>query len=150
MENSLCINDLPKYEVKTHIGVYFLMQDKEVVYIGSSNDIFTRVGNHKAEKLKIFDNYCFVECQTEILLQKELDYIVKYKPKYNKVLPSSNHNLVNLSNLCFADSKKIKLSLKPIFLSYYDMDECEKLLNKKIELKYSLKCNNKLVELITN
>ncbi len=66
------------------IGVYFLLHENEIVYIGQTKFGLSRVFNHV--KNKIFDKYSFIECGIDELNQLESAYIIKYNPKYNKAI----------------------------------------------------------------
>ena len=66
-------------------GVYFLFDDDELVYIGQSENILSRIASHLNDKR--FDSYNFIECQYGNLDALEAKYILKYNPKYNKTLP---------------------------------------------------------------
>jgi hypothetical protein len=62
-------------------GVYFLIHDDEIVYVGQSINIHQRIGEH--EKTKIFTTFTYVECSYEELNKIEARYIDMFKPKYN-------------------------------------------------------------------
>jgi len=66
---------------KRKCGVYFLIKDEEIVYVGQSVNIFSRIGAH--ETLKDFDTFTYIECDKSELNIIEAKYIVKFKPKYN-------------------------------------------------------------------
>lgn len=66
------------------VGIYFLIEENEIVYVGQSNDINKRVGTHCSEKIKRFSKYSYVECDNSALDQLEL---LKFKPIYNEILP---------------------------------------------------------------
>lgn len=71
-------------------GVYFLLQAKEVVYIGQTENIKTRIQAHKDDRSKIFDNVKFIDgVPVDLLDMVEAYYINKVKPKYNISLPMS-------------------------------------------------------------
>jgi hypothetical protein len=62
-------------------GVYFLIKDESVVYVGQSINITQRVAEHT--KTKDFDTFTYVQCKRENLNQIEALYIQRLKPKYN-------------------------------------------------------------------
>lgn len=62
-------------------GVYFLIKDGLVVYVGQSVDIFTRLGMH--ENFKSFDSYAFIECDKAQLDLVESLYIHTLNPLLN-------------------------------------------------------------------
>lgn len=69
-------------------GVYFLIQDNEIVYVGSSSsDVLNRIlGHHKKGSIP-FSNYYFLEINHDYRLIESL-YIIKLHPKYNIYLGS--------------------------------------------------------------
>ena len=65
-------------------GVYFLCQDKDIVYVGQTGNLGSRLAQHLQDK--IFDKVYFIP--TENCGQVEANYIRKLKPMYNKQLYS--------------------------------------------------------------
>jgi hypothetical protein len=61
-------------------GVYFLVQDQEVVYVGQSVNVYSRIAQHVDKK---FDKYAFVPCEAELLDRLESLYIHTLKPRFN-------------------------------------------------------------------
>ena len=75
------IENLHRFEMPK-IGVYFLFNNDNLIYIGKSINIFRRLNDHIKDKY--FDNYSFIKCNTEQEADKlELEMIIKYKPKLN-------------------------------------------------------------------
>ncbi len=64
-------------------GIYFLIHETKIVYIGQGIDIHVRISTHIQEDKKIFDEIRYIECAKENLNQLEKSMIVKYHPKYN-------------------------------------------------------------------
>lgn len=68
-------------------GIYFLMnRKKEVIYIGKSTNILSRVKVHKSKKHIKFHSYNYIEFdfpEKDLCLLERL-FIVKFKPKLNK------------------------------------------------------------------
>lgn len=62
------------------VGVYFLVQDKEVVYVGQSVNVYSRISHHRDKK---FDKYAFVPCAAHMLDKLESLYIHVLRPKLN-------------------------------------------------------------------
>lgn len=69
------------------VGVYFLLQDDEIVYVGQSTNIMTRLSNHKFEATKLFSRVFVMECPEAHLDRLERLYIDKFKPRYNSAMP---------------------------------------------------------------
>lgn len=86
--------------VITPTGVYFLIKNQSVVYIGQSVNVYNRVQNHTD---KDFDKFVYIECDKESLNILESLYIHTLKPILNgninndqdcKVAPINFNNLV--------------------------------------------------------
>jgi hypothetical protein len=71
---------------KPVIGIYFLILDRKVVYIGQSINITSRIGHHFG--VYQFDSYSFIECGTEELDLLESVYIQAYLPPLNGRTPT--------------------------------------------------------------
>jgi hypothetical protein len=65
------------------IGVYFLFQDDEIVYVGKSTDIVGRIKSHIQLQDKLFDGWSFREYPAERIGAIESRFIRRLKPKYN-------------------------------------------------------------------
>lgn len=70
-----------KYERVSVCGIYFLVLNESVVYVGQSIDIYSRTGNHSD---KLFNDIYIIECKQEKLNELEKHFILKYQPIYNK------------------------------------------------------------------
>ena len=62
-------------------GIYFLINDDEVVYVGQSSRISRRIPEHLTSKKF---NRIFLLIVSENIDKLEMNYIHKFKPKYNK------------------------------------------------------------------
>jgi len=62
------------------VGVYFLVKDEEVIYVGQSVNIYSRLSEHRHKQ---FDKYAFVPCDVDLLDKLESLYIHVLKPKLN-------------------------------------------------------------------
>lgn len=67
----------------TQVGIYFLIRNDEVIYVGQSIDILNRVSKHRREG-KVFDSYSFIECAKENLNLLESTYITALIPELNQ------------------------------------------------------------------
>lgn len=77
-------NSLVIYPVRLIRGIYFLYRARELVYIGQSINVVSRIGTHLKEGVKEFDSYKYLEIGPEVELTPiEIYFIRKYKPKYN-------------------------------------------------------------------
>jgi len=69
-------------------GVYFLIKQCEIVYVGQSVNVFNRIGNHRG--IKDFDAFSYIECPKNQLDVLESIYIHFLNPKYNGMSGTSN------------------------------------------------------------
>jgi len=85
--------------VELHAGIYFLVKNNEVVYIGQSRSIEVRVSAHIGSK--DFDKAYFFECPIEELDEIEMELIRAVKPVLN-----TTYVIINLR----IESRKTKFS----------------------------------------
>ena len=81
-------------------GVYFLIYEKNIVYVGASINIIRRIKEHfllkKYRETMLVDSFYYMESNNENLVNEELLYITEYNPIYNKgnfAYPKKNLNL---------------------------------------------------------
>ncbi len=74
---------IPTFASLARSGIYFLMKDDVVVYVGQAVDMRRRVADHIGEGSKEFDRVAFVPCAPDRLLKQERFYIEKLLPEYN-------------------------------------------------------------------
>lgn len=65
-------------------GIYFLIQDNEIVYVGQSVNVLRRIGTHADKK---FDAFAFVPCDKKALDKLETLYIHLLRPPLNGEYP---------------------------------------------------------------
>lgn len=84
-------NDKEKYKrINKKTGIYFLIKNDEVVYVGQTKRGLARIYNHEEKE---WDSFYFVKVENQKdLLKKEKYFINKYKPIYNKELQISEKN----------------------------------------------------------
>lgn len=70
--------------------IYFLLNNDDLVYIGKTEDIKTRLNAHKANKL--FDSYVLLDSSNDPVY--EYYYINMYKPALNKRTNSVRLNIL--------------------------------------------------------
>lgn len=73
---------IQRYTKPMICGVYFLIKNEEVVYVGQSVEFLRRIHEHYGKV--DFDSFSFIECNMGDLRAEETKYILKYLPKYNK------------------------------------------------------------------
>ena len=93
-KNQLLENEIPW---NTLVGIYFLIKDKEIVYIGQSTNVYRRLTAHTD---KHFSGYVVIPCETHELDILESLYIHCLQPKYNG-------NCVNNAKLAPITLKKL-------------------------------------------
>lgn len=64
-------------------GVYFLIDNQTIVYVGQSNNVGNRVLVHKQEGRIKFDKFSYIQCELDELNIIESLYIHAYRPKHN-------------------------------------------------------------------
>lgn len=67
-------------------GVYFLIENREIMYVGKSLDLFNRLSQHMRSG-KRFDSYAFLACQPTHLDYYEALYINAFVPPWNTSTP---------------------------------------------------------------
>lgn len=81
------INALEKFDAENIIcGIYMLFFEGQIVYIGQSINIFSRVSRHTQEGKKRFDKFSFFKCERQFLDGIESELIHRYSPKYNSTI----------------------------------------------------------------
>jgi predicted GIY-YIG superfamily endonuclease len=116
----LSLNNIKEYFKEEYPScIYFLVKDKEIVYIGKSCNLLSRINNHCKNKEfdKIFyrplENYKGIE-----LTKLEKALIRAVRPKYNK------ENLLN-SPFNFQDNAQINKAFGITVLEDYKRGETE-------------------------
>jgi hypothetical protein len=61
-------------------GVYFLVWNDEVVYVGQSVNVYSRITHHSAKE---FDRYAYIPCHEDALDRLESLYIHCFRPRLN-------------------------------------------------------------------
>jgi len=105
MNKEINLNRLQK--IKNKKGIYLLYKNEELVYIGISSDIYSRVLEHIAENKKDFDSVKNI-CSQDNLDNEffEVYYIDKMKPEYNKL------NAGNFFNFFYSIPYSLKKSCR--------------------------------------
>jgi hypothetical protein len=75
---------LSQLPIVKQAGIYFLFHRGIVVYVGQSEDVSQRVGQHAQEGKKVFDGASFLPCHAKHLADLERHYIELMAPKYNQ------------------------------------------------------------------
>ena len=81
-------------------GIYFLIKDNEIVYVGKSTNVFSRVTAHTYGKdFDSFNYELYPDYSKNELLEIESEYIAKFTPKYNKTISCKYKILADISKL---------------------------------------------------
>ncbi len=90
------INKKRQLQNSKYSGVYFLIHNNIIVYVGSSKtNVFARIFAHIADNdlKKEFDSYYCLSYPKYRVEHLEAYFIYKFKPKYNKYIPNNNFNI---------------------------------------------------------
>jgi excinuclease UvrABC nuclease subunit len=68
-------------------GIYFLIKDRELIYVGQAVNIYNRVASHKSQGVIDFDSYNWIECNVPDLTAVEVEYILAFRPRLNQRIP---------------------------------------------------------------
>lgn len=113
----------PHINNKSSKGVYFLIYNNDIVYIGKSNNIFLRISDHIEDKTKSFDNwfYLLYDVSDEILSEIEYEYIKKFNPILNLFSDFFNYvskNVYYLYSKEYLLKNSYKAKIKGIYFLY--------------------------------
>lgn len=98
------------------IGIYFLIKENKIVYVGQTKSGIKRIYQHLNKK--DFDSYSFFIIKDKKELDKiEAYFITKYRPIYNKSLNENYITIKALNTICKKiygkkDIRKIKKIMK--------------------------------------
>jgi hypothetical protein len=87
-----------------HPGVYILMRQRIVIYVGQSTEPFRRVGTHYAKKH--FDEVFFIRCDQEDLDRVERETIEALKPRLNVAYNAHNRAIQRIKEWKVKQEKK--------------------------------------------
>lgn len=73
-----------RFEDTLVCGIYFLIDQGEIVYVGQSVDVFKRIREHRQEGYKKWDRFSMIPVREEKLTEVETWYIQHFRPRYNK------------------------------------------------------------------
>jgi len=84
-----------------YCGIYFLYDDKEIVYIGQSINVESRIQSHLQDGKKHFNKAYFIPFRRTKLDGAEEAFVRMFRPKYNrtedgKAILSSNRKRIKL------------------------------------------------------
>ena len=82
--NKITEGKIKLYKHNPIIGVYFLMKNEELFYIGQSISIASRIAVHERDMPYKFDSVYYIECHEKDLLKIEKKYTDLLRPKWNR------------------------------------------------------------------
>ncbi|WP_455153237.1 GIY-YIG nuclease family protein [Bradyrhizobium cenepequi] len=86
------IQRLPRLDpAASTVGIYFLFDGEECVYVGQSRQVHTRVREHRVRGKIRFTSYAWVPCQIGQLDELEKTYIDLLQPPANKMWTFERH-----------------------------------------------------------
>ena len=80
-------------------GVYFLLRQDKVVYVGQSLSVLTRIETHRRQGVKVFDRAVYLTMPEEVLDEAEGAFIKLLQPEYNGAGPIVADHLESLARL---------------------------------------------------
>lgn len=102
------------YNPENEYMVYFLIFNEEIVYVGKSLKVYTRIETHKLDKH--FNKVFYLNQPNEkTALEQESYYIKKFNPLYNKYATTHELTYLERTNVFCEDnnlSKKVKNATK--------------------------------------
>lgn len=127
LENSQKIN-------KIRNCIYFLIKNDQIVYVGQCGNGLARISDHLCDDSKEFDCYTTIQCDKEEISELEAEYIVKFNPELNKMLPQNKKYklLSRIMEELFIDCDLFnevisRFKPEPVFKNYYDINTIESL-----------------------
>ena len=121
---------MEKIKIERLCGIYYLLREDEIVYIGQSTNILFRVATHLNLGVKVFDSYMYELCTPQLLDKLELESIIKHKPLYNVSLPACSEyttmNAVRKShgvNLWTIKRHILKNKIVPVMGGHYHVKD---------------------------
>lgn len=112
-------DDFIKVDIYKSTFIYFLLENNDVVYVGQTTQGISRPFNHYKDK--DFDEIRLIYCNKNELNALENKYILKYKPKYNKII-----NLTNSISI-----SRLKRTIRNLFFKY---DSINNITNKRLKI----------------
>lgn len=89
--------------------IYFLLDNSEIVYVGQTKCVESRVQQH-LNVGRVFDSYSSFDIYNQIPNEIEADYIVKFNPRENRSLPKNDKYI--LESKAQFETKGIKPSFE--------------------------------------
>lgn len=148
LKGSILENTFPRTEINTRFsGIYFLIDQEEIVYIGQSRNVMARLAVHDADTTKDFNEASWLSCSPEMLNELEARFIFTFRPKLNKSFPKNKKIVMckkakiavrevfgrNLSKRILSAPNVLSYEIRPRF-RYYDIDSIFDAMEAETEL----------------
>lgn len=119
---------------KRNPGIYFLLKDSEIVYIGQSVDCEIRIATHIKEGEKDFTHYFIFKCNPQLLNIYEALCLHKFQPKHNIHLPiqpfvTVPSAYIRQNGICMRGKNMSKISKVLAAKRYWAVKELDQLFN---------------------
>lgn len=136
IKHSILSNASPRSEIHSRIsGVYFLIKQQEIVYIGQSKNVMARLTAHDRENVGEFDSFSWIHCPSGFLDEFEARCIFAFLPRLNKAFPKNRKILTRreakaavletygqkLTNEILSSPDVLSIEIRE-GLRYYDVD----------------------------
>jgi len=99
------------------VGIYFLIADEAVVYVGQSVNIRVRADSHRREAKRLgtkLDRVQYLEYPAEELAYWETLWICHYRPHRNYLASERTHLLTPLGRIYFGIAQRVAEELRQI------------------------------------
>lgn len=115
------------------VGVYFLIDGDEIVFIGNTTQGLKQAYYHK--KIKVFDRIYFQSCEHYKLDALLSEYLIKFNPKYNNTIYLNYISIPKIKALLSAsgiqvDKRIIKQTILNLNIDVYTYN-CQVYISKK-------------------
>jgi len=70
-------------------GIYFLIINDKIIYVGQSKDVYKRINAHRDDK--IFNKFSYIKIEESNLADLEAHFIYHLKPEKNLNLPQNKY-----------------------------------------------------------
>jgi len=106
LRHSEIVKGSQPYCEQSRTGVYFLVKQEKVGYVGQSKNVFGRIADHA--RLKDFDRFAFIECNADTLDILESLYIHTLRPELNATYGAGEKDApINLERLLSLASQEV-------------------------------------------
>jgi hypothetical protein len=76
----------PEINNRRITAIYFLIRNGQIIYIGQTTNLKSRICSHKCFPAYYFDSFRYIECREKNLRKYETRWLQKFRPKLNGYL----------------------------------------------------------------